>query len=135
MFPLKEESRVKVENPPTLTFSPIPTPPATISAPLVIFVEVLAEVIDTELKETLEAKLVIPPIVNPPLIIAFPFTSNVATGAIFPIPTNPPVVFNPNEFDPVSSAEFIYPASQFTSYPAIILALFTFGTDNSNPWV
>ena len=56
--------------PPTFKAPPIPAPPVTIKAPVLVEVEVVLFVNDTA-----------------PFILAFPLTSNVKLGAMFPIPT------------------------------------------------
>ena len=81
-------------------FPPIPTPPTTVRAPELELIDPFKEVIPTVLKVEFPEKLVDPPIDNPPLMVALPLTSNATLGLIFPIPTNPPLVFIPNVFAP-----------------------------------
>ena len=104
-LPLKDASDIKLETPPTFKRPPIPAPPPTISAPDELLVEGSLDVTFIVLKVELPEKLVVP------LIATLPLTSNVTLGLIFPIPTNPPLVFIPKGFAPFWSAELIYPLS------------------------
>ena len=94
-----------------MTLPLTPRPPAITTAPVVRLVDGVEEVNNKS-----------------PDTATLPLTSSVEIGVIFPIPTNPPIVFIPRELLLYSSAELMYAASIALSYPIIIEELLEFGT-------
>ena len=103
-FPLKEESKRKLENPPIFKFPAIPTPPVIITVPVLLFPEDVFPVINTfPLKEESETKFEKPPIFKfppipaPPAIIKAPVCELIelfidVAKTVVPAIVNPPLI-------------------------------------------